>query len=321
MVKGEKSPGVWGRWLILAGLVVMGVVGCQAGVQRPYPSTSAVPLKTIVPTSPLASATRLTPTLTIRAISTASPTNSSTPPVSTAEDPGLVKEPTDSEGGQLRLVFDPVQIFTPGDGSQVTPPIILETNLSAPETARLLRLELYSKEGMLLVRKVIDWQVIKQSSGDYQDQIDFGIAADSLEGWLILRIEDHPDSPLAVNSTRLTLLSEGDPLIYQLGWQTKWIDIQRPGIMAEVEGGILEVSGLTRLEADKPLKIQIVDPQGRVIGQRLAGISKMGEFSPFSVEVPYKVGEQTNAKVLVYRDDGPNGVITHLASQLVVLKP
>jgi hypothetical protein len=219
--------------------------------------------------------------------------------------------------------LDPIQIRSPGDGSEVASPIPLEIQLDPDEGSKILRIELRGEDGTLLVRKLIDMKIVKASGGNLVDPIDFEIPGESQNGLLIVQVEQTADLPLAINSVDLVLLSSGLARIPPPSWQFKAIDIQQPAPGIEGREGMITISGLTRLDATKPLKVQLIAQNGKIVGQRLAGVGASPDdvVRPFSTQVPYKVDQRTNAWVVVFRDDGPNGEITHLASLPIVLNP
>lgn len=315
----SSRPRYPAAWII--SLLFLLLCGCQADGQSP-PVISSTPSFSLYTTTP-SSVPNLIPTTTW----TYQPAVTATHTLLPEQLPLLTPTPelplaTSTLELTSLLVLDPVQIFTPGPGSQVVAPISLEGQLMLPQTAWLLRIELYSLDGTLLSRKVYDWEAIKRNDGVFSDQLDFEISTLAEDGWLIWRVEDQLRTPLAINSVLLTLISEGAPLVTRQAWQAKMIDIQQPAGIGAYEGGELTVSGLTRLAAEKPLKIQLVGPDGRVVGQRLAKIEpQVGEFLPFTAQVPYQVQEETQVTLIVYQDDGPAGIITHLASLPVILRP
>jgi hypothetical protein len=127
----------------------------------------------------------------------------------------------------------------------------------------------------------------------------------------------------AVNSSRITLLSTGAAHVASLTGQAKAIDIQAPTENAYLSSGMVNVAGLTSLDPGQPLKVQLIDLQGKVLGQRLAGITGTAgaQFNPFSSQVSYKVEKQTPVRLVVYQDDLQTGLVLHLASIGLILEP
>ena len=104
-------------------------------------------------------------------------------------------------------------------------------------------------------------------------------------------------------------------------WQR--IIIQEPQPKALIQGGKLIVSGRTRPNSDKPLRVTLVTEDGRLIGQRLAGasITIPGDYGTFISEVPYTVSDLTFALLTVYEDGELISDIAHLSTVEVILAP
>jgi hypothetical protein len=85
----------------------------------------------------------------------------------------------------------------------------------------------------------------------------------------------------------------------------------------------LIVTGRALPRADQPLKVMLVAEDGRVLGQRLAGVTTPipGDYGNFITEVPYKVSEVTQVLLVVYEDGGQTSPISLLTSISIVLAP
>lgn len=243
----------------------------------------------------------------------------SAPPIRTP--PG--KAPTASQTtSQSLLALQPIQIRSPGSGSQVLSPLSLEVQFAPGEAGQRIRIELYGQDGILLVRKLFERQRLP-ASGLYADKLEFESAASPRAAFLVVALDNPAGIPLAASAVDIDLLVAGNPRLRQAGSQAEAIVIQDPAPQAKVAGGLLSISGMTSLDPASPLKVQVIDPAGKVLGQRLAKIEQdqAGPFRPFAAQVPYQVDDETNAWVIVFRDLPPGGQILFLASQPVQLKP
>ncbi len=208
-------------------------------------------------------------------------------------------------------------------------PIRLEINFQLDPATALVRIELRRPDGVLLARKLLDGSRLDPPGDLLIDALEFEIAEPTSRAWLIVAVEpkrkteNQPVYPLAVNSADLTLSSTGPARLAPPSWQAKTIDIQQPAAEASISGGILQVSGLTNLDPDQPLKVQIVDQNGKLISQRLAGIhgAAQDEFKEYSTEIAYQIRQPVLARVVVFRDDPETGIVLHLANQPVQLRP
>lgn len=271
---------------------------------------------------------------------TGSPGNSpqSKTPTSPLTGKGLA-DPTASP--PTLLVLDPIQIRLPAVGADVASPIPLQVQFIAGDQVQLIQVELRRADGALLVRKLLHYNSASLPEDTLTDQIDFEIDVNQTGGLLIVSLLASPGNPIAINSVDLKLHSVGSFPLVPAEWQPKHIDIQQPAANDSASGGILHVSGLTRLPPDQVLKVQLLDSQGKVVGQRLAGISVLTDgasptptappgsairktgaaFNTFEVDVPYKVTQPTDARLVVFSNHPQNGEINHLASLPVSLNP
>jgi hypothetical protein len=70
------------------------------------------------------------------------------------------------------------------------------------------------------------------------------------------------------------------------------------------------------------LRIQLVNEEGKVIGQRVASVEAGPQGQGiFSSEVPYKVEAATPVRLVVFAIGDPVSPIRYLASRVVVLEP
>lgn len=304
-------------WLVVFCLFIL-LAGCSPAASQATNPPQATPT-TRLTVSPV------TPTSTRPPTPTRSPALSATslPTIAPSATLPSAKPLVDSTvAPKSLLVLDPIQIRAPGPGSQVLSPLVLELKFALGEAGRYIFLDLRAADGMLLARKLLDRQ--RMPPGEiYQDHLDFEIALSPTAAYIIVRVESDAGLPLAVNSVKIELLAAGTAWLLPGDWQAKAIDIQLPAPQAELHGGLIELSGLTRLDPAAPLKAQVLDPAGKVIGQRLAGIdgSNSGPFYPFTAQIPYQVQQPTNALLVVYRDLPESGELLFLASQPLVLKP
>jgi hypothetical protein len=285
--------------------------------------TRLAPVSTSVLTpKPALSATTLVSTETPHRVLQASPTSTSQPPqpTSTAAD----KVPVDPSAQPFSLLtLDPIQIRSPAEDSWLHSPIPLDLQLVLGEEGKIIHIELWNDNGILLFRKIILRDQLPPPGEQYSSQIDFEIPDDFQDAFITIGVEDVPGMPLAVNTTRIRLLSSGIQKLMPELWQSKVIDIQRPAFNAGISGGMVDVSGLTRLDAGDPLKVQLVDMAGKVVGQRLAEIEVQpgAEFNPFHANIAYKIHQPTPARIIVFRSNPQSGETQYLASQMVQLKP
>lgn len=238
--------------------------------------------------------------------------------------PPVKKKPVDPSAlPQSLLVLDPIQIRLPGVGSIVVSPIAIEAQFLTIEAANALRVELRSEDGTLLVRKLIDPARLAAPGDRLVDFIEYEISTDSLDAWILLALDDAPDSSLAINSIPVVLSATGTAQLNSSDWQAKSIDIQQPVSETQVSSGELTVAGLTNLDSGQPLKFQLLGTGGRLISQGLVEIGGLpvDEFKPFSARLSYSLDQPTQARLVVYSELGQSGVVLHLSSVSIMLDP
>ena len=215
-----------------------------------------------------------------------------------------------------------IQIYWLGELSKVTSPIRVIARLTS-QTGKVVRVELYGEDGRLLARQVKVFTQIPWNVASIDMDLDFEISAAAELGRLAISVEDSYGRLVDLNSVNLLLLSTGETKLNPTSALWQRIYIQEPPSMALIQGGIVLVSGLARPNSDQPLRVALIGEDGRVLGQRLAGVSILepGGYGAFAAEVSYSVTELTPALLIVYEDGGPISGLLHLSSVEVMLSP
>lgn len=218
--------------------------------------------------------------------------------------------------------FAYLQITRPGDGAAVTAPVAIRARRLGEGAARLW-LELYGKDGRLLSRRILRISGRDAAPGALEEQLDFEIPAEIEAGWLRVVLQDSQLRFMAVDTLPLTLLQEGQVKTAPPARDAPDISIQQPKSGVQVSGGLLEVRGTVSSDVRLPLRVQLVDAAGRVVGQRLAGGETGGSSGQvvYTAQVPYAVREATAVRLLVFEEGGDLPLIKHLSSLELVLKP
>jgi hypothetical protein len=300
----------------------------------------ALDLPTLIPTEHLPTAIALTSQALISQVGSATP-------VKEMEQPGTTLTPTITDAPTIEVTPTPtstlaavgeeftatpippfeipyadIQFVNPGALSKVISPIELHAFL-LPGDAGRARVELFGEDGQLMYRKLF---VFSSSSGvqtNLRAEIDFEISGVAETARLVISVDDAYGRIKTLAAQDLILLSLGDSDINPPGDFLESIVIQEPAPKVLVQGGALVVTGLVRTASDQPLLVELVTTDGRVIGNRLAGISPEpeGGHRLFAAEVPYKVYSPTWVRVTVsewsYQVGGP----VQMTSVEVLLAP
>lgn len=230
--------------------------------------------------------------------------------------------PSLAQATQAGEGFAYLQITLPGDGAAVTAPVAIQARRQGDGAARMW-LELYGKDGRLLSRRIIRISGLGAASGVLEELLDFEIPAAAEEGWLRLVFQDRQLRFMAVDTLPLTLKAEGPSRAVPATGDLPDIGIKLPKREAQISGGVLEVRGVVAPHVKLPLRVQLVDATGRVVGQRLAGgepAALPGQIA-YSAEVPYAVKTATPVRLLVFEEGGDLPQIKHLSSLELVLNP
>jgi hypothetical protein len=173
------------------------------------------------------------------------------------------------------------------------------------------------------VRQVLVFNAPPRRKVSLSVEIDYEIAAVAETGQLRLSVDDAYGRTTDLASVNLILLSSGEADINPPGDLRAPIIIEAPEANSRIEGGEVIVSGLARPSTDQPLKIEIIDQSGKIIGERLAAVAESDEkdHRPFATSVSYRVDEPTRALLLVIergeRIPGP----VHISSLEAVFSP
>jgi hypothetical protein len=214
-----------------------------------------------------------------------------------------------------------IQIYRLGELSKVISPLDVSARLTCGD-GKVVRIELYGEDGRLLARDVRNYKV-PWDAARIGMPLDFEISAAAELGRLVISAEDSFGRLIEVNSMNLILLSQGITELNPSSGLAQRIIIQDPPEQTLIQGGKLIISGRARPETAQPLRVMLVGEDGRILGQRLAGVTVLisGDYGTFMAEVPYSVGEVTPALLTVFEEGGTISEISFLTSLKVVLAP
>ena len=257
-----------------------------------------------------------------------SPTNpppTATPsqtPVPEVQTPIAVSAPSGATSTPAPPIPDArIQIYRLGELSKVVSPLDVSLRLTCGD-AKVVRIELHGEDGRLLARDVRNFKVPWEAARIGMP-LDFEISAAAELGRLVVSAEDTYGRLIEVNSMNLILLSQGITELNPSSGLEQRIIIQDPLEQTLIQGGKLIISGRARPETAQPLRVMLVAEDGRILGQRLAGVTILvpGDYGTFMAEVPYSVAEVTPALLTVFEEGGTISEISFLTSLNVMLAP
>lgn len=326
---------------LAAGLLL---AGCQAllppeipGFTPTSPATATLPAEpTLPPASATPSPSPTTPPTsdpdvtrapaTVVAVSTTQPTETPTPDPASPTPAGLPPGPT-----VPAWMYTPTpvpadalhRIFTPGQRSRVISPFLMEAVVMRGADG-LIHLELTGEDGRVIYRKEIDQSKHPNDRIIVGAFVPFELPGTAELGRLTLTSYDRYSRVQYLDSIDLLLLQVGDN--HDLGapqdaYEPFSVRCPYPGTF--VQGGVLEVEGLARPVNTSPLIVELIDQNGKVLGDAEADLGLPGgPHQPFRVLVPYEVSGITEA-LLVLRQESDTRLpgTVYLTSRPVTLGP
>lgn len=180
-----------------------------------------------------------------------------------------------------------------------------------------------------------DQRIINQMKLDYRrsagrrflisPMIDFQISAAVETARLVMSVNDLFDRKIAVSSVDLLLLSVGEPEVYTPETLLEPYLVRYPAQNQVISGGMLTVVGLARPVNDRPLVLDLVDEQNKVVGSVQIQVPfPTGDLShtPFEVGIPYTVEAETPVRLTLHQESaGRIAGTVALASLPVILSP
>jgi len=192
-----------------------------------------------------------------------------------------------------------------------------------PGFERRATVDLYGEDGRLIYRKVFSFTSPNERVSIARE-VGFEVAGAGEVGYLVVETKDEYGRVIARATSEIILLAEGQADSNVANDVLAPIVIQQPSPEVLIQGGVLHVSGLARTAGERPLLVELIAPDGRVVGWRLAGVlpTETGEHHPFEVDIPYRVSEPTWVRLTVSERGGGNlpGAL-NIASVLILLSP
>lgn len=185
-----------------------------------------------------------------------------------------------------------IYILSPGSGSQVSSPIDIDARLQAGADGHVI-VELSDPAGRILVR-----QVLAASTAEFAMQLPFEVSRPPLPARLTLRTLDGYGRTQALNSVELMLLAEGQANIVP-GSEQSHITLSQPADGQQISGEIV-ISGTAYTANNRPLSIQLITREGRVlVAREIYTQDELSRPAIFETVLTVKVNEPTWVQVAV----------------------
>jgi hypothetical protein len=269
------------------------------------------------------------PTATSEATTTPIPEFSPTPAPLTASTPAIVIEPSHAPVTPTQLppvVAMPTEqlvILEPGPGSHVVSPFQVE-GWGGPSHNDQVQVRLLGEDGRVLSEGKTHLLVLPGNAGRFYAEVPFDISLVAEAGWLEVSIYSPRDRQLSHLSTvDLTLLSIGHPHVYPALHGPEKLAIFSPSEEAVIEGGEVLVQGAGWVDADRPLRVDILDRNGETLGSNQVWIDApaVGQLGTYEISVKYQVDFPQWGHIAVSEVSNDIPGIVHYSSVEVWLRP
>lgn len=280
------------------------------------PTETAIPSHTVTAWSPDTATPGPSPTRTRTPTSTRIPTRTRIP----SRTPTITYTPT------ITLTPTPpspgLNLVRPGLMSKVLSPIQMEMYVTTGGDGTL-QIELIGEDNRIISRQVLStgnpgrhiWLI---------PEVPFEIDAAAETARLQVSTQDEYGRLESVSSVDVILLSVGRNEINPPAITEEPYLIWSPEPEGIVSGGLLIIEALARPVNDSPLIIELITESGGILSVKQVNIpAPSGELShtPFTVEIPYKVNEETPVRMILRQEGSRIAGNVALVSQEITLLP
>jgi hypothetical protein len=291
--------------------------------QMPFLTAQVTPISAPESTSPeIVDQPAVTLTATQPAMPSPSPSSSPNTPTVSAGTPAGRPTRTPTLTPTAAIPDAAIQMLEPGPYSRLVSPLHVRASVKPGGDGRV-RIELLGEDGRLLVRKILRYG--EETRRSFLDEtLEFEIPGVAETGRLQISTHDAQDRVVSLAVQDLILLSIGENEINPPGELTEQVIIQEPRPNKLIQGDTLVVSGMARSFDNQDLLVELIARDGRVVGYRQAFLteSTQGGYTPFVVEVPFKVEAATNVRLTIKANSQSRieGLI-YVISEEILLSP
>lgn len=221
-----------------------------------------------------------------------------------------------------------IQIINPGRLSRVRSPFKLHLFLAPTQSERNQDLEyqlaLFGDDGRTLLQESFSSRDNGEQKSHLVVELSFRIPSSAESARLEISSRDESGRLVAVASTDLILLTEGEEEIKAIVDLYDRLIIQQPIPSTLIQGDILFIQGISRYVQEDQLVVELINRDGGQVGSGLVSISPedLGHgYRHFEGEIPFQVGSSSWIRVQVIARDGKFSGIQHLSSVEVLVSP
>lgn len=212
-----------------------------------------------------------------------------------------------------------IQINSPGPMSKIVSPIQVHAMVTVDEGYKV-ETALYDETGQLISRPAL---IVFTHPGSFpvSVKLPFEIRAAGETGVVQISTKDSHGRIQSLNSVRVLLLSTGSNQINPPGNQIyERVAFYDLPIDAHVSGGTLTIKGSYAPVNDQPVILELMNSDGKSLGLRVLSLPGR-ESQYFETTIPFKVTQETAARLYIYQDDDLIQGRAYLYSQAVALEP
>lgn len=250
------------------------------------------------------------------------PSPTPTDPVPSPTVTYALKNPAEIEL-PAEIPYGEIQILNPGPLSKVVTPIKLHAYLNPGEDDRV-RVALYGEDGRLLARNVLSYSAPPSYKVHLKVDLKFEIPGVAEEGRIVISTQDEYGRTVALASTDIILLSEGETDTNPPVDLFEKIILEQPVPSTLIQDGVIIVQGFTRYAPGNQLYVELVNFRGGVVGSKIIGVDEKRlarGYRFFVGEIPYQVDTPSWIRVQVMSRDGKMSQDQHLSSVKVLVSP
>lgn len=219
---------------------------------------------------------------------------------------------------QERLVIE-----APGPGSLVASPVRV-AGWAGPSFQGKIFVRLIGEQGQEIARTTTYLLAQEGSAGSFVITVPFSLAGVAEAGLVEVSFNNQLNNRLDHLSTRpVVFLSVGEPRIFTNLAVAEKVAVFSPREDRVVRGGIVSIRGGAWLDEDLPLRVEVHDRAGDLVGVADVPVQApaLGELGTFEAEVAFTIPYSQYGRILVIeRSEIPPGV-RHVTSLRVWLEP
>ena len=294
--------------MMIASVVILNACSGPTHVATTLPTMVVTSTETVAPSPTTPAGTQL-------------PFNLSTPAI-VIENPAPEDTPS-STPTQIPLSSEKVSILRPADGSMITSPVRV-VGQAGPAYLNRIEIRLIGEDGRLITTHYDYLYALPGNLGPYNTVFEFTTPHLAEAARLEVLNYDPIDGKLNhLTSVDVTLLSVGSPRTHHTIHGPEKIKIDTPAENEIIDCNSWIVSGVGWPDTENPLRVEITNANGDVIGSGLFKFNphEIGIAAPFQIEVAYDVDSFQVARIAVFEESDSIPGILHYTSIVVRLRP